>query len=283
MDKQTGITVAFGGLAVLVVLSVLVGGAVAGEYTNVNSTDSPINETINTAGNTSLLAVTGENITNSTADVTVYGVDSGGNHTQLTTGTLETNESNGTYTDEVLFDSLNFTAYEQHKVEVRLDGADNLSIDHVTESYTYATTDSIIAGDSATYQDVSGNVSAWVNTTNDTAVLDVLVENITNDTASVTLYGANATGDPLTVVSIGSLNTSANDTDSVSFDSFDPTRYDLHYVRVVMDGADSFSITESDTTTSGGSGGIGGSSNTLTLAVVALGAAVLLFMGYKDE
>jgi len=280
MNNKKTATVKFGSIVLLgAALLVLAGGAFAGTYSPVNS--SPVEETFNTTEGTTSLSVNATNITNGTATVTVNGIDSGGNTTEVANATLNTSESDVDQ-DTVLFDSINFTAYVNHSVSVSLDGADSLGMFENEETVLYAAK-STVTGDSVSYSSVSSNRSAWFNTSNATVEIDVLAENITNGTASVTLFGANSTAEALSFVDVGTLNTSENDTDSLSFDQFNTTAFDLHYVLVEMDGAESITLRADSTGESGaGTGGADLIGNNPVLILVLIGVGLVLWSVKND-
>lgn len=106
--------------AVALLLSVAVPAAAAGN-TMANKTVSPDDDT-------TAVRVIGENITNGTANVTVFEIGTDGNETQVGTGTLDTSNSSVT-TDTLEFATLNTSL--DYRVLVEGDGADTLSINKV--------------------------------------------------------------------------------------------------------------------------------------------------------
>jgi hypothetical protein len=88
----------------------------------------PITENVTVSEDTETIRVLAENVTNDSASVTVSGIDADGNLTQVATGTLTTDETNGTYTDTFEYSSVNASKYGEYRVEVTGDGADTVEI-----------------------------------------------------------------------------------------------------------------------------------------------------------
>jgi len=113
-------------------------GLAAGTVSAVTVTDwngtNDITDTFDVTNDTESLRVTAENVTNDSADVTVYGVENG-TETEVDNGTVTTDESpdgstptpTPVYTAQYTYD-LSQSDYDTYKVVVSGDGADSLSI-----------------------------------------------------------------------------------------------------------------------------------------------------------
>lgn len=112
------------------------------------------NQTYAVDDDTEALRVTAENVTNGTANVTMYELGTDGNETQVFTGTLDTSNSSVTM-DSVEYGGP-FNASLDYRVLVEGDGADSLSVEEVT---TVAASG---GGDSATLSDLSGTQQMYV-------------------------------------------------------------------------------------------------------------------------
>lgn len=114
----------FGTIAVVILVSLgLAGVGAAQTYENVSSSDMPINETVAPGDDTESIQVIGENITNSTANVTVFEIGTDGNETQVGTGTLNTSS---TTTDTYEYSQVNTSL--EYRVLVEGDGADLIDV-----------------------------------------------------------------------------------------------------------------------------------------------------------
>lgn len=116
-------------VAVVAVLGLSLAGVGAAQtYENLSSSDMPVNETVTPDTDTETLRVIGENITNDNASVTVYEIDNG-TETQVATGSVNTDEANGTYMDSFDFDAVNTSL--EYRALVEGDGADMIAINKV--------------------------------------------------------------------------------------------------------------------------------------------------------
>lgn len=122
---------AIGTLAALSLLLIcsLVGAAAVGTVAAQSSGDLA-NETVTVDNDTRAVYAQATNITNDTADVTVYGIDANGNETQEATGTLDTST---TETDLYEFTSVDAANYSEYRVVITGDGADSTEIGTVQE------------------------------------------------------------------------------------------------------------------------------------------------------
>ena len=108
---------ALGCIALL--LTIGTGSVVAAELTNTD---------VDPSDDTQSIRVVGENLTNDSASITVFEtVD--GSESEVATATLNTDESNGTYTDTYEYQSVN--ASNTYRVLVEGDGADSISVNKV--------------------------------------------------------------------------------------------------------------------------------------------------------
>lgn len=90
-------------------------------YEPVNSSDTPISETITVSNQTQEVRLVAENVSNGTLEVTVYSKNKSGLGAlvQETTGTLSTDQANGTYKDTFTFDSSQFVSgTDTYKIQV---------------------------------------------------------------------------------------------------------------------------------------------------------------------
>jgi hypothetical protein len=117
-----------GAVAVVALLGLTLAGVGAAQtYENLGSADMPVNETVTPDDDTETLRVIGENVTNGTADVTVYELQNG-SETQVGTGTLDTSATDTT-TDSYDFDAVNTS--RDYRVLVEGDGADMIAVNKV--------------------------------------------------------------------------------------------------------------------------------------------------------
>lgn len=118
-------------VALLALLAVSAGGAMALSMTNVTSDDMPVEDTFSVDNDTELLRVSAENLSADTADVTVYGIDSDGNESQEATATLNTSS---TTSDTYEYSSIDTTLYTDYRVTVNsTGGADQIIISKLEE------------------------------------------------------------------------------------------------------------------------------------------------------
>lgn len=119
--------------AALALFGLAAGTVSAATVTDWNGTND-ITDTFEVSNDTESLRVTAENVTNDSADVTVYGVENG-TETEVANGTVTTDESpdgssptpTPVYTAQYTYD-LSQSDYDTYKVVVSGDGADSLSI-----------------------------------------------------------------------------------------------------------------------------------------------------------
>lgn len=102
----------------------LVGIGAAETYENLESADMPVNETVTPDEDTESLRVLAENVTNDTADVTVFEIDNG-TETEVDTGTLDTSGTDTT-TDTYEYSEINTSL--EYRVLVEGDGADMIDV-----------------------------------------------------------------------------------------------------------------------------------------------------------
>ncbi|QSG11297.1 hypothetical protein HSBGL_0867 [Halapricum desulfuricans] len=115
----------FGAIAVVFLVSLgLAGVGAAQTYENVSSSDMPINETVAPDSDTESIQVIAENVTNGTADVTIFELEDG-NETQIDTGTLDTSATD-TATDVYEYSQINTSL--EYRVLVEGDGADMIDV-----------------------------------------------------------------------------------------------------------------------------------------------------------
>lgn len=86
---------------------------------------------------------------NGTLNASVIGIDSDGNETEVTTGTLsELDPDDGTNDSAYSFQNVDPTTYDQYRIEVTGDGADDFEYDKL--EYVAAGGGGLIGGDTAT-------------------------------------------------------------------------------------------------------------------------------------
>ena len=117
-----------GAVAVVTLLGLSLAGVGAAQtYENLSGSDMPVNETVTPDDDTETLRVIGENVTNGTADVTVYEIQNG-SESQVGTGTLDTSTA-GTTLDSYDFNAVNTS--RDYRVLVEGDGADMIAVNKV--------------------------------------------------------------------------------------------------------------------------------------------------------
>ena len=112
-------------LAALMTVSMLFGAAAPAAAQSAGN-DLPMSHTMSVGEDTEGIHVTAENASD-TLDVTVYGLDSDGNETQVATGTLD---ATGETTDTYEFRDINATKYPSYRVNVT-GATDSTTVEYV--------------------------------------------------------------------------------------------------------------------------------------------------------
>lgn len=113
--------------AVLLVLTVTAAGGLAAGQTSAEDTNVTRNETFAITNETESLRITAEN-SSDVLDVTITGIDSAGNETELINGTINaTKNTTGTYT----YSALNMTEYPDYRVSVSSADPTNTTVDYL--------------------------------------------------------------------------------------------------------------------------------------------------------